>query len=272
MDQRKENVLNIATNVKNMDIITSDDPLITDYQIPFNIDAQSIIKLINEFGHFKAAPTPILETVTVDSSKGDVKIRWILDNVEAVKRNEVNRLKVEWSRCSAEYKHQDDDNVDDAKVEWNEKVIDVGDVWNTGNVVDIGKYEVGKYLVRAQCMINDKASMYSNIKSFSITERQAIFKWTNSTNDWANITENGTRVTTNVSGYWIAVTSSTGWNSGKWFWRIKLNKRSGGNDGLGVTSDYQASSNSGYLWATNPSVVCYRGDNSITKNGSYIKT
>ena len=232
LDQRKENVLNIANTVESMEVITSDDPLITDYQIPFNFDAQSIIKLINESGHFKAAPTPILETVTVDSSKGDVKIRWKLDNVQAETRNKVNRLKVEWSRCSVESKHQDDDNVDDAKVEWNDKVIDVGDVRNDGNVVDIGKYEVGKYLVRAQCMTNDKASMYSNIKSFLITERQAIFKWTNKTKNGANITENGTRVTTNGSGHWTAVTSSTGWNSGKWFWRIKLNKNGSGNDGL----------------------------------------
>eukprot|EP01084_Bolivina_argentea_P224130 379070_1 len=92
-------------------------------------------------------------------------------------------------------------------------------------------------------MINDKGSKYSNIKSVLIKDIiKAKFQFTNYNNAIVTISENGTRVKTDKGAgcTWTAVTSKTGWNSGKYVWKVKCiaTKLGHGSDMIGVVTDY----------------------------------
>eukprot|EP01084_Bolivina_argentea_P224129 379064_1 len=95
-------------------------------------------------------------------------------------------------------------------------------------------------------MINDKGSKYSNIKSVLIKDIiKAKFQFTNYNNAIVTISENGTRIKTD-KGYgcaWTAITSKTGWNSGKYVWKVKCiaTKGSHGCDMIGVVTGFDTS-------------------------------
>eukprot|EP01083_Nonionella_stella_P164437 544205_1 len=274
IDQRKDNILNVAQTVSKMDIVDAKNPLIKNYKIEFSCDTEKIIKWINNAGLFATVPVPILVSLKPTDSDDGANIKWKLDNVEDEMRNRVNKIKVEWSVTEI----KDDDNYDDIKVDWtHHQVIDVNNINNDNNDMKVTLKKKGNYLFRMQCMIHDTGSEYSNVKSVIIKPEtpvvQARFRFTTTSANGATISENGTRVESKGSGcYWISVTSSTGWNTGKHSWKVKCNARYGHNcDSVGVCTNYAGAKNTVELKTLGKSIYYYSGTPSIYKNGVDVK-
>eukprot|EP01083_Nonionella_stella_P304768 1060486_1 len=271
IDQRKDNILNVAQTVIKMDIVDAKNPLIKNYKIDFSCDTEKIIKWINNAGLFATIPVPILVSLKPTDAHDGANIKWKLDNVEDEMRNRVNKIKVEWSVTEI----KDDDNYDDIKVDWtHHQVIDVNNVNNDSNEMKVDlKNKEGSYVFRMQCMIDDTGSEYSNIKSLRLVGIvQAIFAFTTTGPTAATISENGTRVVSKNGGCcWGCVTSSTGWNSGKYSWKVKCNSRMGDNhDAVGVCTNYAAAKQDVCVQnALGKSIYYYF--NRIMKNGANVK-
>eukprot|EP01084_Bolivina_argentea_P249272 417208_1 len=263
IDQRKENILKVAKIVNVMNIIDKNNVLIKDCNIDFNCNVNTITDVINKSGNFLSVPCPIL--LAIENKFGKVKLKWKLQGVDEEVGNKINKLKVEWS--DTEIKLEDNNNFDELKVDWNfNKIFEVNNISNEQNETEIILKNKGNYLFRLQCMIDDTVSKVSNVKSISFDH---IFRWTHTYTAEATLEENGTRVkskTKNCS--WVSTTSSTGWNSGKYCWKIRLNDGYNDHrcDGVGVTTDYAGASKPVWLrdlgkslWYSASGTCIYKG-------------
>ena len=256
LDERKQFILNQKKIVEEMKVIERDNPLITNSNIAFICDEQDVLDAVQECGQLMTVPVPILRC---RQSFGDVEVKWKLDDIARERPESPDKVKVEWTETK----------TDDWKFE---KVVDIFARSSEAGSIQVAHHELdpGNYLFRARCIINDQMSKPSNIRSVSIAERQADFRWTNRTKNTIQFSENGTRVKMTTGGgcNWRCVTSSTGWNSGKYIWRIRLNARECRYDGVGVTGEYAGASTNGCLYSYARSICCYAGDRYVYMHGN----
>eukprot|EP01084_Bolivina_argentea_P100020 179684_1 len=246
IDTRKENILKLAKAVDDIDIIDENNPLVVNYGIDMVCNTSKVNRAIDEVIHFVSIPKPIL--ISLQQKQNKLNVKWKLEKYERknAEKDEVNKLRVELCVVSeAENKDDEKMQLDDAKMDWNVQTVDVNNIENDNNEIDIdlNVNKPTKYSVRLQYMINDKGSKYSNIKSVLVKDIiKAKFQFTNYNNAIVTISENGTRVKTDKGAgcAWTAVTSKTGWNSGKYVWKVKCiaTKGSHGGDMIGVVTDY----------------------------------
>ena len=161
----------MAETVDKMQIIDADDALITSCDIEFNCNTQKLIDMINKSGHFINTPAPIL--MSLEPLYRKVKLKWKLPkDTDDTIINQINKLKIEWSDADLndqkemEDDDDDDDGDGDMKLDWTKnEIIDLSNVNKDENEVIIDKIANGSYLFRIGCIINEKISKYSNLKS-----------------------------------------------------------------------------------------------------------
>eukprot|EP01084_Bolivina_argentea_P302456 522055_1 len=132
IDQRKEHILKRGKTVQDFEITDQNNALITNCNINFFADTDKVTTAIKQFGHFKSIPVPIL--ISLQSKCGVLNIKWKLENNDMdSKENEINKIKVEWTEIG----NNDDEKLDDLKLDWNNKIFNVNNIHNDNNEVNI---------------------------------------------------------------------------------------------------------------------------------------